>query len=145
MINNNIMYALGKAMAKYARDLVINDTTIDTNQIIDLAPLLVQWKPNHYNVGDIAVYNNCPYKCIMEHDSTNNEQWNPVDAASLWANYHGTDVKHALPYTQPTGAHDAYMQDEYMVWNEYIYKSVINNNIYNPEQYPSGWEFIEEI
>jgi hypothetical protein len=37
------------------------------------------------------------------------------------------------------------MQDEYMIWNEYIYKSIINNNIYNPEQYPSGWEFVDEI
>ena len=40
MLDNNIMYALGKAIAKYARDIVMEDTSITTNEIIDLAPLL---------------------------------------------------------------------------------------------------------
>lgn len=146
MLDNNIMYALGKAIAKYAREIVMEDTSITTNEIIDFAPLLSQWKQGQYEVGDIVIYNNYPYKCIINHDSTGNSLWNPKDAQSLWSNYHGTDSMHALPYVKPSGAYDAYMINEYMIWNDsMIYKSIMDNNVYNPDEYPSGWEFIEEI
>ena len=46
-------------------------------------------------------------------------------------------------FKQPTGAHDAYMNGDMVVYNGKIYKSIIDNNVWSPDTYPNGWEVIE--
>ena len=31
------------------------------------------------------------------------------------------------------------MKNEYDQWKDILYKSILDNNVWTPEQYPSGW------
>ena len=118
------------------------DTT--SNEIIDLSPLLYHWTEGVFNVGDIRTYNNYPYRCVQSHDSTGIPNWNPEEAKSLWANYHGTDEVHAQPFVEPFGSHDAYMINEYILWdNQSIYRCNTDYTIYDPIAMPTHWDLIK--
>lgn len=44
-------------------------------------------------------------------------------------------------WRQPTGAHDAYMKGDTMIYTDgKSYKSTIDNNVWSPDVYPNGWE-----
>lgn len=133
----NKLYAMGMMAARSARSAA---PTATANEVIDMTPLLRLWKEGAYAAGDIAVYDAVPYKCAQAHDSTGNPEWNPAKAKSLWAAYHATDAAHALPYVQPTGAHDAYMTDEYMKWNNAVYRCMVDGTVHDPDTLPGSWE-----
>ena len=44
------------------------------------------------------------------------------------------------PFVKPTGAHDAYSLGARVLFNGKVYRSLIDANIYSPDEYPSGWE-----
>lgn len=96
------------------------------------------WMPGKYEVGDIRVYEDIPYRCVQAHDSTDNNAWNPKEAVSLWAQYHGTTKESAREWIQPTGAHDQYKAGEWMVYNGRVYECKIDTT-YTPNDYPSAW------
>ena len=46
-------------------------------------------------------------------------------------------------WVQPTGAHDAYAAGDVILYTDgKKYKSLIDNNVWSPDTYPSGWEEI---
>jgi len=135
------MKAMGMMLARSARSRAQEEDAA-ANEVIDLAPLLRTWRPGAKTVGLVEVYEGYPYRCVQAHDSTGNESWNPVDAPSLWANYHGTDAAHALPYAQPTGAHDAYMAGEYAKWKNKVYRCKADGTVHDPDTLPGSWEAV---
>lgn len=43
-------------------------------------------------------------------------------------------------WKQPTGAHDAYMVGDKMLYTDgKVYKSLLDNNVWSPDVYPNGW------
>lgn len=50
----------------------------------------------------------------------------------------------APPWTQPTGAHDAYQTGDRVTFEGAIYESKIDNNTWSPAAYPAGWLRITE-
>jgi len=116
-------------------------TASNANDVIAIAPLLPEWAPKAYTIGDIIQYGDAPYKCVQAHDATGNPGWNPVSAKSLWANYHATNAENALPWAQPTGAHDAYHKGEYMEFADgNVYCCNANNTVHAPDVLPGAWE-----
>lgn len=113
-----------------------------SDDIIALSPLLTGWMPKAYAVGDIVQYEDAPYRCVQPHDATGNPGWNPIDASSLWANYHATSAEYALEWAQPTGAHDVYQKDEYMQYADIVYRCKTNNTVHAPDVLPGAWERI---
>ena len=99
------------------------------------------WKEGDYNAGDVRIYESNPYKCVQTHDSTGNLDWNPT-VASLWMQYHGTSKETARPWIQPTGAHDMYKENEYIIWEDKIYHC-ISDTTYSPNEYAINWEVVE--
>ena len=43
-------------------------------------------------------------------------------------------------FLQPTGSHDAYQRGEHVMFEGEEYISSIDNNVWSPAAYPSGWE-----
>ena len=43
-----------------------------------------------------------------------------------------------IPETITSGT--AFMKDEYGWWGDVLYVSLIDNNVWTPDAYPSGWE-----
>lgn len=99
------------------------------------------WTPGTYAVGDIRTdpETGYPRECILAHDSTVNTDWT-IQTASLWKPYHSRKKEYALPWEQPTGAHDIYKAGEYMIWTDFgIYRCLADTN-FSPADYPAGWE-----
>ena len=99
------------------------------------------WIPNVYHVGDVRTDSatGYPYECILAHDSTTNPDWN-ISVRTLWKPYHSTKKEYALPWEQPTGAHDLYKTGEFMIWTDYeIYKCLADTN-FSPTDYAGAWE-----
>ena len=70
-------------------------------------------------------------------DTTEN---NPNNAPSLWEDIEYREGYRIIPKTITAGT--AFAKDECGWWNDKLYKSLIDANVYTPEQYPTGWEEI---
>lgn len=99
------------------------------------------WTKGAYSVGDVRTdpATGYPYECILAHDSTTNPDWN-ISVRTLWKPYHSRKKEYALPWEQPTGAHDLYKAGEFMIWADYeIYKCLADTN-FSPADYAGAWE-----
>lgn len=88
------------------------------------------------SVGDPQLY-----KVIIEH--TAQADWTPDTSPSLFKAI-GLDDEGYPVWSQPTGAHDAYNKGDIVNYNDTLYQSTIDGNIWAPDAYPSGWTVYEE-
>lgn len=100
---------------------------------------ILPWKPGVFNINDVRKYENIPYKCCQNHDSTLNTNWTPNLTPALWIQYHGTSKETARPWIAPTGAHDIYKAGEYMIWTDGNVYECISNTNFDPTVLPSAW------
>lgn len=62
----------------------------------------------------------------------------PDTAPDLWESIAYRDGYRIIPETITAGL--AFATGEYGWWGDVLYKSIIDANVYTPEQYPAGWE-----
>lgn len=137
----NIYKALEAMVRRAAQQARAAAPTAAADDVIADMPLLLAWQPGKYAIGDVRTHAGQPWRCCQAHDSVGNEAWAPGDAPALWAPYHATSAKWALPYVQPTGAHDAYQAGEYMRWADgLIYRCKVDATVHGPVALPSAWE-----
>nr|DAY05799.1 MAG TPA: Chitin oligosaccharide deacetylase [Caudoviricetes sp.] len=141
----DIYKALEAIARRAAKDARIAAPTASADDVIADMALLLPWEPDNYTVGDVRVHGGQPWRCCQAHDGTDQgDTWAPGVAHSLWAPYHATSAKWALPYVAPTGAHDAYQADEYMRWtNGGLYLCKQDNTVWSPAELPEAWELAE--
>ena len=48
-------------------------------------------------------------------------------------------------WVQPTGSHDTYNKGDRVLWEGKVWKSIIDNNVWSPEEYPAGWEELDNV
>ena len=46
-------------------------------------------------------------------------------------------------FVQPTGSNDAYKKGDKVSFENKVYESTIDNNVWSPAAYPAGWKEIE--
>lgn len=80
------------------------------------------------------------YRVVQDH--TSQEDWKPDEVASLYEPI-GLDSEGYPVWSKPSGAHDAYNIGDIVNYNGVLYKSLINGNVYSPDEYPQGWELYE--
>lgn len=73
-------------------------------------------------------------------DLWDTEQNNPDNAPSLWEDIAYREGYRIIPAVITAGT--AFTKDECGWWGDTLYKSMINANVYTPEQYPAGWEAV---
>lgn len=66
---------------------------------------------------------------------------NPDNAPTLWEDIAYKEGYRIIPETITAGT--AFMKDECGWWKDTLYKSTLDNNVWTPEQNPSGWEEVE--
>ena len=86
------------------------------------------------SVGDVQLY-----KVVQAH--TSQADWTPDNTKSLYSPIGLTDEGYPV-WSRPTGAHDAYNTDDIVDYNGTLYKSIIDGNVYSPDEYPQGWEIV---
>ena len=62
----------------------------------------------------------------------------PDVAPSLWEDISYREGYRIIPESISAGT--AFMKDEYGWWGDELYVSLIDNNVWTPDAYPSGWE-----
>lgn len=102
------------------------------------------WEPGTYAVGDVRTdpETGYPRECMIAHDSRVNTDWT-VKTPSVWKPFHSRKKEYALPWEQPSGAHDQYKSGEYMIWtdgNVYLCKS---DTGFSPADYADAWETVQ--
>lgn len=144
MLDTNTMRAIGRLIGRQAR---IQAPDAAANNVIDLGPLLAPWRagtidaPVSYVARDVRTHAGQPWRCAQGHTHHGEPGWEPGVAASLWSPYHATDAAHALPWVQPTGAHDAYQADEWMIWTDSKpYRCTKDATVWGPDVLPGVWE-----
>lgn len=73
-------------------------------------------------------------------DLWDTEANNPDNAPTLWEDIAYKQGYRIIPETITAGT--AFSKDECGWWGDVLYKSLIDANVYTPEQYPTGWEVV---
>ena len=100
---------------------------------IDLYPT---WKAGiAVAVGDRYRYGETLYKVIQAH--TTQEDWTPDITPALFV---VVSLDEWPEWKQPTGSQDAYNKGDKVTYKGDHYISLIDANVWSPEEYPAGWE-----
>lgn len=108
-------------------------------QCMALFPTYEQNK--YHDVGEVATSpgNGYPYECMTAYDGTAQQDWT-IDNRTLWKPWHSRKKEYALPWEQPTGAHDMYKTGEYMIWTDGSIKKCVQDTNFSPTEYAQAWE-----
>lgn len=115
--------------------------TISDDALMHMAPYMSEWETDRaYVVGDKVQYQDRPYRCLQSHTSM--QEWNPVDATSLWARIIASeDPDNPLPWEQPDST-NPYMRGDRVTHNGHTWESDVDNNVWEPGVY--GWTVVDE-
>lgn len=84
------------------------------------------------DVGDPQLY-----RVVQAH--TSQSDWTPDTTPALYTPI-GLNPQGYPKWSRPTGTHDAYNTGDIVDYNGTLYKSLIDGNVWSPEEYPAGWE-----
>ena len=73
-------------------------------------------------------------------DLWDTEENNPDNAPTLWADIEYREGHRIIPETITVTT--AFAKDECGWWNDVLYRSLVDANVYTPEVYPANWEVV---
>lgn len=130
------------------RTMQMYASTLSDEQALEVSTVYDAWKVGKlYSVDEIISYGvnsvGDPQLYRVNQSHTSQSDWTPSTVPALYTPI-GLDDSGYPIWSQPTGAHDAYNKGDIVNYNETLYKSTIDGNVWSPESYPAGWElFIE--
>lgn len=124
--------------------------SLDDEKAMEVATIYDHWHAGKtYAVGDFLTYGKNSvgdpqlYKVVQAH--TSQADWTPDTAVSLFSAI-GLDEQGYPVWSRPTGAHDAYNKGDIVAYKGTLYVSLMDGNIYSPEEYSEVWTvYLEEI
>lgn len=133
---------------QFRRALQMVAQTLTSEQAMEIATIYPKYEiGKFYTVGEFFTYGENHvgdpqlYKVVQNH--TSQADWLPSETPSLYEPI-GLNNEGYPVWSKPSGAHDAYNIGDIVDYNGKLYKSLINGNVYSPDEYPSGWELYEE-
>lgn len=94
-----------------------------------------------FSYGINAVGDPQLYQVLQDHTSA--AEWTPDTAVSLYKAIGVTETGYPV-WVQPLGATDAYNTGDIVSYNDTLYISTIDGNVWSPEAYPAGWKAYAE-
>lgn len=112
--------------------------SLNDEDALEAKELYPQWSGNgiSYKVNDKVRYNGVLYKVLLAH--TSQEGWTPTAAPSLFAKVLIPDENIIPEWEQPDST-NGYQIGDRVIFENKIYESLINNNIWSPIAYSAGW------
>ena len=103
------------------------------------------WRQRAFNTDETPVgkpykWKGQVYQLWQQHDATNQPDWSPDLAVSLWDICHTTDPKLAKDYAAPQGSRGLWQPGECCVQSGRVWRNLAINNAYGPHEVSSGWE-----
>lgn len=116
---------------------------LDDKNALENVELFPIWNPDskEYEKNQKIKYNNVLYKVLQNHISQSD--WSPAAAPSLFAQVIVSQDGTPLPWVQPDST-NPYSKGDKVIFNDKIYESLIDNNVWSPADYPMGWQEIIE-
>ena len=138
------MLELRKALQYFLEQL---DADTDAEKIMEIPSMFPKWQTGKaYKTKEVFAYGENSvgdpqlYQVLQDHTSA--AEWTPDTATSLYKAI-GMSESGYPEWVQPLGASDAYNTGDIVSYNGVLYRSTIDNNVWNPEAYPAGWEVVE--
>ena len=129
---------------QFRRALQLFAASLSDEQALEIATVYPKYEVGKsYTVGEYLTYGENEvgdpqlYKVVQSH--TSQADWTPNTTPSLYEPIGLTDEGYPV-WSKPSGAHDAYNTGDIVDYNGVLYKSLINGNVYSPDEYPAGWE-----
>ena len=123
---------------KYRRRIEQAAVSLPDEDALDAPEMYPHWREYMaLAVNDRICYNDKLYRVVQAH--TTQAGWEPDIALALF-----TEVAKPgeIPdWKQPTGTQDAYMAGDKVRYDEKVWESLINNNVWQPGVY--GWNMVE--
>ena len=118
--------------------------TLTDAQALQVPMLFDEFNGNgvKYKAGKRVLYEGILYKVLQDH--TSQEGWTPTAAHSLFAKVINETITGEIPDWEQPDSTNAYMKGNKVKFNGKIYESVIDNNVWSPTAYPSGWKEVTE-
>ena len=118
--------------------------TLSDAQALQVPMLFDEFDGNgvKYKAGKRIIYEGVLYKVLQDH--TSQEGWTPNAAPSLFAKVINETITGEIPDWEQPDSTNAYMKGNKVKFNGKIYESVIDNNVWSPTAYPSGWKEVTE-
>lgn len=127
--------------AQLLQSMVLNNVTDEQAYVMkSLYPLWIG-DSVEYKKDEKVQYNNKLYKVIQAHTSQSN--WTPDTQKSLFVEIAPPEVEYP-EWKQPTMSEDAYNIGDKVTYNGKKYISIINANVWSPDDYSAGWKLVEE-
>lgn len=130
-----------KEQARQLRTLLVKQASQLTDEDILKTPDFVEkWQADvAYAVGTRLNHNGTIYKVLQDH--TSQAGWEPGVAASLFAEVLTSEDGTPREWVQP-GSTNPYMTGDKVIFEGVVYESTIDNNVWSPSAYPTGWRQI---
>lgn len=132
-----------QAAEQFRKALQMFAASLTDEQAVEVATIYDTWHIGKtYAVGEFVLYGENSvgdpqlYKVVQAH--TSQADWAPDITPSLYDAI-GLDENGYPVWSKPTGAHDAYNTGDIVDYNGVLYRSMIDGNVYSPEEYPAGW------
>lgn len=133
---------------QFRRALQLFAQSLSEEQALEIATVYPKYEVGKaYSVGDYITHEvnevGDPqlYKVVQAH--TSQADWSPSATPSLYEPIGLNDKGYPL-WSKPSGAHDAYNIGDIVDYNGTLYKSIIDGNVYSPDEYPAGWGVYSE-
>ena len=117
----------------------------DGTCIIDRETEVPTWRQRDYSTAETPAgkpykWQGQVYRLLLQHDASEQPDWSPDKAVSLWDICHTTDPKRAKPYTAPQGTRGLWQAGECCIHNGRIWRCNTADNAYGPAELPDRWE-----
>lgn len=137
-----------QAAEQFRKVLQMFAASLDDEKAMEVATIYDPWAVGKsYAVGEFVTYGENGvgdpqlYKVVQAH--TSQADWTPDAVASLFVAI-GLDSAGYPVWSKPTGSHDSYNAGDIVDYTGTLYRSIINGNVYSPDEYPAGWEVYVE-
>ena len=125
--------------ARKYRKIIEQAMALTTDQVAseapDLSPVL-QTSGDLVKAGTRINWNGTLKKAAV--DLWDTEENNPDNAPTLWEDILYKEGVRIIPNLITVTT--AFSKDELGWWKEELYKSLVDNNVYTPEEYAANWE-----
>ena len=130
-----------RAVQMFAANLT-DDKAVEVSYVYD------EWQIGRdYKIGDFLRYGmnevGDPQLYKVAQDHTSQADWTPDNTPALYVAI-GLDDDGYPVWSRPTGAHDAYNTGDIVNYNGALKRSLIDGNVWSPDEYPSAWEDYNE-
>lgn len=139
MLKSKLQSAVNARLAETSQAL----NKLDDSTALEVVALFPAWSAGkEYSIDERVRYDDKLYRVVQAH--TSQADWTPDVTPALF-----TEVAKPgeIPvWRQPTGAQDAYsIGDKVYYPDKYspIYESIIDGNIWSPDEYSAGWSRVD--